>query len=172
MENEIEFLKSEKNNDKFIVERSIDGITYQAIAEVKSKNEFANAYNYTDANINELNAEVIYYQLKQVDFSGAYSYSPIKALVMKNNSNPFVLENFYPNPFTEMVNLKINVEQSSALNYQLFDTKGALIISKTIQVEKGANTLSINGLNDLPAGIYLLKMDNGTNHYNTKLQKE
>jgi len=74
---EIEWVtSSEKNNDYFTLERSVDGkkwVTIYTIRGVGNTNTI-HEYNYTDK---EKYPEYLYYRLKQNDFDGNFSYSKV-----------------------------------------------------------------------------------------------
>ncbi|SFC87220.1 Por secretion system C-terminal sorting domain-containing protein [Flexibacter flexilis DSM 6793] len=65
---------SETNNSHFMVERSGDGQTYKAIAEVKGmgNSNSTTSYTYTD---HEQNNGIVYYRLAQYDYDGKLTYS-------------------------------------------------------------------------------------------------
>ena len=163
---------SEKNNDKFEIERSKDGITFEKIGEVKSKGSMANTYDFEDVSISHLNSNILYYRLRQVDFGGSFNYSPIRALVLNNDGKGFVINGYYPNPFNSAINIQLTATQAAEANYQLFDTKGTLILQSSAHINKGENILNIDGLSNLASGIYLLKVNSGNNSFNTTLQKQ
>lgn len=70
---------TETNNDHFVVERSLDGRTFQAIATVpgQGNSSAAQAYQFRDRDLPPT-AQTLYYRLRQVDFDGAYGFSPIR----------------------------------------------------------------------------------------------
>jgi len=89
---------SETNNDFFTLERSVDGRTWQVIGIINSKaqNGFStHPIHYLFFDENPLPG-INYYRLKQTDFDGSYSYSPIIAL--RNKTRSEVLFLLYPNP--------------------------------------------------------------------------
>jgi surface protein len=63
---------SEVNNKGFEVEMSTNGLAYQKAAFVEGKGNSANIYH-----VSFINAFDAYYRLKQVDFDGDFSYSPV-----------------------------------------------------------------------------------------------
>ncbi len=68
---------SEKNNEGFKIEESIDGINWKEIGFEYGAGNSSNNINY-EYNLYELpNIDLVYYRLKQVDFDGSYVYSPI-----------------------------------------------------------------------------------------------
>ncbi len=66
---------SEKNNEGFDIERSLDGTAFQKIGFVKGNGTTnqPQQYTYTDA----LVGAVTYYRLKQVDTDGKFEYSKV-----------------------------------------------------------------------------------------------
>jgi hypothetical protein len=165
---------SERNTDKFEIERSIDGIIFEKAGEVNAagnSNSLVN-YSFTDKNVNELNAKVIYYRLRQVDVDGTFAYSQVKSVSFSKSFTAMNIDAVYPNPFIESIKVKIAMQMDSNLSYQIVDSKGSIIISNTIAVTKGESTLTISGLSDLSQGIYLLKMNDGENSHTSVLQKQ
>ena len=70
----------EENNDRFIIERATDGLTFTGIGLVTgagNRNTISN-YNYTD---NEFTEGHNYYRIKQVDMDGHASYSVVVHIV-------------------------------------------------------------------------------------------
>ncbi len=163
---------SEKNNDKFEIERSLNGFAFEKIDEVKSKGEMANSYDFADANITNLNNNILYYRLRQVDFNGNFTYSPVRSLILNNDGKGFVVNTFYPNPFNSSIKIQLTSTNTSDANYQLFDTKGTLVLQSTLHINKGENLLNVDGLDNLANGVYLLKIISGSNVFNTTLQKQ
>ena len=70
---------SESNNDYFTIEKSVDGIYFESLANINgagNSNTIKN-YNFTDKYpYNGIN----YYRLKQTDFNGDFIYSSIKSV--------------------------------------------------------------------------------------------
>ncbi|MBK7958341.1 MAG: hypothetical protein IPK03_09595 [Bacteroidetes bacterium] len=74
---------SEKNNEKFDIERSANGIDYAKIGEVKGSGNsiIQRKYRFDDLKLDD--APIHYYRLKQVDFDGQFEYSKIIAISQK-----------------------------------------------------------------------------------------
>jgi len=73
--------------------------------------------------------------------------------------------NIYPNPFTSSING--NLPEHGIANITLVNTMGIALITEQVQ----GSTFSINTQN-LPAGFYFLKLQQGGKMYNYKLVKE
>ncbi|MFM2048855.1 MAG: hypothetical protein RI955_1403, partial [Bacteroidota bacterium] len=165
---------SERNSEKFEIERSTDGILFDKAGFVDAAGSSNNliTYNFTDKNVSALNVNVIYYRLRQVDFDGSYSYSPIKSININKSFTGLSIDAIYPNPFMESVKIKVAMQNAANLTYELYDNKGTIVLTNNVTVDKGESTIIINGLSNLSQGIYLLKMNDGVNVHTSILQKQ
>jgi hypothetical protein len=75
---------SEKDIDVFIIERSTDGIQFEALAQMKGTSNSSHLlqYTFTDTILSYSQA---YYRLKQVDLQGSVSYSKVVEASYKPN---------------------------------------------------------------------------------------
>jgi hypothetical protein len=137
------------------VERSTDAVNFAPIMEVpaQSQNGAAN-YNLLDEGINKLNANVIYYRIKQVDTDGKFVYSDVR-FIKVNNKTGFITAN--PNPVIDITNLRIDVAEAQNATLQLLDANGKQILTESLQLNKGLNTKQFD-MSPLAAGVYILKV--------------
>lgn len=96
----------EENNDRFIIERATDGLTFTGIGLVTGAGNrtIASSYSFTDKDFTEANN---YYRIKQVDMDGHASYSVVVHIVNNNavskgqeNNNVVVSNNIKSNKET------------------------------------------------------------------------
>ena len=118
---------SENNNDYFTIERSIDGINFELLANINgagNSNTLLN-YNYIDKNPSEgLN----YYRLKQTDFNGDFIYSNIVSVNYSSIKNEVSV---YPNILKKGCSINIDLPNESSGNYTAtFYTLGDIKISE------------------------------------------
>jgi hypothetical protein len=99
---------SEKNNDYFTVEKSIDGKKWVSLTEMEGAGNINSTSNYS---WNDNNPAIgnSYYRIKQTDFDGKTDYSSIKSFSFENGA--FTL---YPNPATNVINIKSESQIESA----------------------------------------------------------
>jgi hypothetical protein len=141
---------SEYNTAYFSVERSTDGIEFQSIGIVNAGG-FSNDYRFYDFKDDKPQHGINYYRLKDVDFDGSSSISPIKAVEFVNDNQ---LE-IFPNPLNSDRILKIkspdNIDKISVIN-----SLGVLIYSS----ENPSNEIDFNMI--LGQGLYhiILETDN------------
>lgn len=144
---------SEKNNEKFIVERSADGIKYEQIGEVSGNgttNE-TKSYKHIDSNPS---LGVNYYRLKQVDFDGKYEYSPISSVEIYPTSEIAV----FPTIFSETLNITLPEQMvDEEINITIFNLQGAKVFNSNVQ----GNTMNKLTMPALQPGQYILHIGNG-----------
>ena len=75
---------SELNNDYFTIERSKDGITWEALETISGAGTTNQRSEYNSIDALPF-AGISYYRLKQTDYDGAYSYSAIKSVYMSKD---------------------------------------------------------------------------------------
>ncbi len=85
---------SEKNNDYFTIEHSANAVDFFAIGTVQGHGTTNEQYNYEFMDSNPLKG-VSYYRLKQTDYNGEYSFSPVVPVFLNTDNTGFTL---FPNP--------------------------------------------------------------------------
>lgn len=149
---------SEKNNDFFTIERSLDGDSFEAIGRVDGAGDsnIELQYNFIDRNAYP---GVSYYRLRQVDFDGAYTFSPIQTINQHQALDDFVA--VYPIPTEDRLTIQL-LFQSDVADPKVIvsDMTGKVIIS---QYEKtGAATYQLD-VSQLKKGVYNVKISVGDN---------
>ncbi len=145
---------SEINAEKFIVEKSVDGIAFEYLGSVSAagnSNETRH-YNFED---NSNTAMGAYYRLSQRDFDGTLNILYTIFVECKSNTTDFEFE-IYPNPTTGVLNANIFTTQKGIVDIAVYDIYGSIIYKNNANLtNKGVNMLSFN-LNHLSNGIYIV----------------
>ena len=149
---------SESNNKGFEVQRSLDGRTYENIGFVKGAGNAnkATSYQFNDAGVFTKSIGKVYYQLKQIDFNGKYSYSTVVVLTANDNITDVV--RIYPNPFTSEFTVSILADKSSSAQVTVFDISGRMILTNNHAVTEGNNTIAISEMSNLNTGVYFVRV--------------
>jgi len=111
---------SEINNSGFVVERSIDGQSWDSIGWVQGANNSNSLQEYRFPDHNVISNKVYYYRLKQVDNDGAFKYSDI---VSANIISDITIGEFFPNPTSYFTRLNIN-SNPSPVTIKIYDILG------------------------------------------------
>jgi hypothetical protein len=146
---------SEKNNNKFVIERSSDGINWVSIGEVMGAGNTNSATDYTFTDVDPLNG-TSYYRLRQIDADGQSSLSKILSVF---TSNPLI--SVSPNPFDDV--LTIVTTSKGEVNVAIHDIQGRLLYEISKEVSDGLLTI----YPELASGAYIVKVSVGefVEHY-------
>ncbi|WP_210490760.1 T9SS type A sorting domain-containing protein [Rufibacter aurantiacus] len=154
---------SEKNNDRFEIERSINGKDFKKVGEVKGNgNSTATVdYSYTDRSAA---SGTVYYRLRQVDFDNAFEYSKVIAVSHAATASSNAAVSVYPNPVTDgRVSIRFQDQVKGSATVRLVDLSGRVLHAQEVASVEGEIALNLTNLN-LKAGIYLISVNaNGQN---------
>ncbi len=136
---------TELSNDKFIIEKSLDGKTFSKLTEVAAKG--SGNYSYTDKNL----STSAYYRLVQVDLGGKITvYNDMVRYVSTLGQSVSV----YPNPTVSFVNINLNTIANDVINVRVTDGLGKQINNIT---EVGNQSIKID-LRNQKAGVYFIQL--------------
>ena len=141
---------TEKNNDYFLIESSLNGYDWQPIAKVKGSgtSETTKHYSYFDKTNNH---ELTYYRLSQIDYNGKSAvFRAIDINCKINSIDQMVL---FPNPATTELNVLLNVSSNSTSNtIRILNNFGQIVMEKNVGLSKGLNTIVLPV--DISSGSY------------------
>jgi hypothetical protein len=143
---------SEKNNDYFSIERSIDGINWKNIARVEgsgnSSSEEYYLYLYKGPQ-----SDLSYYKLKQTDNNGQFTYSDI---ISQENCLRKKIELYIsPNPVKEVIYIKYKGNKKKVLSVSIHNLFGEIIYYS-------ASYQSSINLKNKENGIYFVELNLGS----------
>lgn len=145
--------ESEQNNDRFEVERSANGRTWETISTVKGKGTFSSTTNYSAYDNSPLKG-TNYYRLQQYDINGKSAFSDVKSLKFGTVKTVVSVS---PNPARGIINFKLENESAKSVLAILSDANGKIIYQQTFK-DVQANTFNKLNLQQPTAGIYILKL--------------
>ena len=157
---------SEVNSDKFEIERSLDGATFIKLGTVAAHGTTtqAQAYTFRDAQL-PTGVSVLYYRLRQVDFGGAATFSPVRSVALPVGAVAFGAE-VYPNPWAGELHVRLSGFSAEPVSLVLYDALGQRVRSHTTA---SAEQLTLPSVADLPNGAYVLHISQGSARQVVKL---
>ncbi len=160
---------NETNTSEFIIERSLDGHSFQQIGTVAAigNSGVNNKYSFIDYNASRQSSSVIYYHLKMIDKDGSYTFSDIVTITLPVTTSRVSL---YPNPAAHEVNVTITTAIDGKVKWQLIDNTGRTVSHSSLLAKKGNNNVVIN-LNRLSSGTYFLIVTGADVDQKVKLEK-
>lgn len=142
---------NEYNINGFVIECSIDGRNYTAIAAEVPK---SNMYNSYAKEVGMPAAKIVYYRLKINDIDGRFYYGPVVSLKTNNETNGISLLN---NPVKDVLNIAVTDASLKNTMARIISVQGAVV--KTIYLTNDIETINIGNLS---AGSYILETRAGS----------
>lgn len=141
---------SERDADRFVVERSADLREYVSVGEVTAKGTTDARQYYGLTDMNPLPG-TNYYRLRQIDYNGtAYTFKTVSAVVEAND----IVAAVYPNP-----------ADPARIHLRLWNADGAIIRLLTLtgqsigtRLERWPGGVDLIPLCPLAAGVYLIEV--------------
>lgn len=160
----------ESNNRGFFVQRSVDAVNFEDVDFVNGTNTSAlMKYSFNDRYaFSSTGMEKLYYRIRQIDFDGTESYSIVVSAQRPDRA--FTQVDAKPNPFTRDLNLEIVTAESGNVTISITDIQGRVVANVPAILSRGVNTLQINELNEVKAGVYFIRIS-GTESTTIKVVK-
>lgn len=153
---------SEKNNAGFEVQKRPAGASdeaWQALGFVRGKGTTSEAQSYSF--VDRTAAGRVAYRLKQVDFDGAFEYSPIIE-AEAGLPRTFELAQNYPNPFNPTTVISYQLPVASAVSLKVYDMLGREVATLVnARQDAGRYQASFNAVG-LASGLYFYRLQAGT----------
>lgn len=149
------------NVNRYEVERSSNGTTFNKIGQVKASD--VSVYTYTDLQPAQ---GTVYYRIKNMDNDGKFKYSTVVSL--RNGASSIVLKAF-PLPARNSVTVQHNTAAAQA-QIRISNQDGRLL--KVVRPAVGTMQTVVD-LSAYAPGLYILSFDNGNGAVETiKLVKQ
>lgn len=144
---------AEIQNDRFEIERSVDGRNFATIGKVKGNGSTSQANNYSFIDYTPASG-INYYRLCQVDIDGQRHYTRIVTVNMGTETTVF------PNPVRSGL-LTLIIDERGASQVSLYGANGNLIEVRKLPSEKSPVRMTWD-VSNLRPGIYFFRTDAGT----------
>ncbi|MCH7975040.1 MAG: T9SS type A sorting domain-containing protein, partial [Bacteroidetes bacterium] len=148
---------SETNNAGFEVQVRSEGGVFEAVSFVEGHGTTTEAQVYSHTVI-DLDPGTYAFRLKQIDFDGAFEYSPaIEATVGVPGSH--VLSAVYPNPFNPQTNFTLAVRETQTVAITVHDVLGREVVTLFDGNVEGGSTHTFTWqASGLPSGMYMIRV--------------
>ncbi|MDI3318405.1 hypothetical protein [Pinibacter soli] len=145
---------TESEHTKFTLEKSFDNIHYAPVTIVNGKgvNGAGTTYSFTDPN--ELD-QPAYYRLKVQD-GAQFTYS--KTIILSPAGLRFDVQSVL-NPFSNSISFNAISPLDGTIKVSVFDYNSRLLKTEDVKVIKGLTNVTVSDLNNLPNGVYALKIE-------------
>lgn len=120
-------------------------------------------------------AGTVYYRLIQIDLNGAFKYSKVIAVSVKMlpEAKNLTRAVVYSNPFAseEVLTAETELTQALVFSLSLVDITATTLQTKVVPGQAGNHKITLGPFQQVPAGIYLLRVYQGDHVVVHKLVK-
>lgn len=158
---------TERNNEFFTVERSIDGTEYEVIITRQGAGNSDMLIKYTAVDYSPVGGGISYYRLKQTDYDGKFTYSAPVAVNIHNKNNI----QFIPNP-AKGQNMVMVIPPSAYSEFSVVirDVTGRALSERTEKLSSNTrSTHLLDSGNSLKEGIYMVSVALGDDIFTEKV---
>ncbi len=147
---------TESDVDYYAVERSVDGRNFEVIGKLQPK-----ANNYSKQDYSFVDASPLtsgFYRVKAVEFNATTKTSIVLRVSSQNRGRKGGFH-VYPNPVQGGI-LSLQAADAEGGNYtvQLFNTNGQRVYNRTLQLQGGVISQSLELPSHIKPGMYMLKV--------------
>ncbi|MEP5613957.1 MAG: T9SS type A sorting domain-containing protein, partial [Cyclobacteriaceae bacterium] len=157
--------ESELNNDHFVLEKSIDGESFEVMEVVAGSGNSSQQIEYKIFDQNPVEGYQ-YYQLTQVDFDGTRENLGIRRVEFRGSG---ALDFYmFPNPTSNVA----RISNLSAGHYEaeILSIDGRIISTREVTIDSHNQIVEFR-VENLPTGVYMLNLQSGSSVYSKKLVK-
>ncbi len=156
--NELTWVTASENNDAFILERSLDGVYFEEIANISARGGLNDGaeYDFSDYNVD---TGVYYYRLSESANGEINIVSDVIALTRTIHGSSII--SVSPVPTSSVLNVELGASQADVeVTLELFNVVGQKVSSQNLQLSEGRSVHSID-VSGLPVGVYILSLNDG-----------
>ncbi len=143
---------SELNNDYFVIERSFDAQSFEAVVNIPGAGNSNEVLNYSVID-NEKLEGTVYYRLKQTDFDGAYTYSSILPVTI-GGTNELQISDVINGD--KNISFVYNNDIDNKAVIHLIDINGRIL--KTQKVSGSGAQMVRLAMGNLSHGVYVIRL--------------
>ena len=153
---------TETNNSGFIVERKTLK-EWESLGFIEGNGTTAekHSYSFIDDLVN-IDANKIYYRLKQTDFDGSFEYSNIVEVSYNSIPSHFALQQNFPNPFNPTTRIKYQVSKLEFVLLKVYDILGNEVAA-LVNEQKPAGDYEVEfDAEGFASGVYYYRLEAGS----------
>jgi Secretion system C-terminal sorting domain len=161
--------ESEQNFAKYEIERSSNGIDFQFAGEKPARGSMSKSdYTFND-DLGLVSGNVFYYRLKMIDIDTKAKYSSV--IMIRKDTKAINGITLNPNPVIRggIATIRFTAAVSNRpVDFRVSDMTGKVVLKQQNEIYEGNNSISINNLDRLQPGMYVLQMADGDTVITTK----
>ena len=159
---------SELNVQEYIVERSLDGVTFSEAGIVpRASSTYIGVDNYTFDDISKITTTVVYYRIIEVDNDGHEIKSNVVSVNVGNAASAAMT--LAPNPVQSSAIVAFTSKTNQPVTIRIIDMGGNVVWNQQYGAGAGRRLLTVDNVSALSTGVYILLCSDGANQEAIKL---
>jgi hypothetical protein len=159
---------SERDNDRFELEHSEDGVNFKIINILEGAGTTNSETEYFAIHDNPITG-TNYYRLNQWDIDGNGTYSEVISVNVLDDA--YDMLSLFPNPTNGLTEVIYNSYKKEEVMLNVVSFDGRTIINTSIKAERGGNRFDLD-MSDQKNGIYFITITTNEKTYRSKLIKK
>ena len=156
--------------DHFEIERSADGINFTPTGVVEASSNLIDLASYIfDDMPGKTPSGTWYYRVKLNELGDKVRYSSIMRVILSDREQNDV--QVLPNPSREDVKIQVFSMQGGDIRFNVFNSAGKMICTRKMNLQKGYNSITLDEMTGVPAGVYHAMIFIGNEVYPKKILK-
>ena len=148
-------VSEEINFSHYIIEKSIDGISFNQAGVVLGNASNKTNYSFSD-NLNTIQTGLIYYRLRSTDIDGKSELSSTRIIRISEEAKSSISIITYPNPVSNEIRVTLPANwQNKKVVYEIFNASGRT--AKRIETAS-SNQTEIMNVSSLAPGFYIVRV--------------
>jgi len=144
------------NLDLFEIERSTDNQRFERASSQPAAVTLGELKNFTGFDfIGDISGDKVFYRLKVIAQNGQIRYSNVILIRKTSNNIPVTIQ---PNPASDYTVIQFMTQKAGVMLISIKDNLGRTVHSIKINVQKGSNSISMNGLSKFSSAVYHVVM--------------
>lgn len=162
-------IADEFNMKGYELQRADNNAVFKTVQSVTALNYAKNqSYSVTDKNA-FVSSSTVQYRLKQIDGDGSVKYSRVIAV----KANAIISDISFANPFNGALKLQLSLATAQNISVQVFDMQGKPVVSQLNKMySTSSNSIVLDGTSSLKPGMYILKVNAGSEQLQYKIIKQ
>jgi hypothetical protein len=159
-------VENQQQVDKYLVQRSSDGISFETLTEIKATYANSASYSYDD-NLADFTASYVYYRVVQVNKLDDRFYTRVISFNLNKVANEKI--SLYPNPIQDVLNIGISSLSKQIAEVVISDAAGKTLIKESFSLVKGRNVMQIYEVEKLSKGLLLVRVQTAEGMFTEKI---
>ncbi|MCC3159122.1 T9SS type A sorting domain-containing protein [Hymenobacter sp. 15J16-1T3B] len=161
----------EVNCAGFEVQASVNGVDYRVLDYYNGQGSVGVPTNYAHLDVNAFlhGVPVRYYRLRQLDFDGTFTISPVVAVAAPTGKTELL--QLWPVPAIDWVNIKLTANPQSGVKVRVLDAQGKVCRVQQFSSAEVPDVVRIP-INQLHRGLYFVQVETELSRVQVRFLKE